>query len=252
MEIYTIINGNKFIIITINNNKFTHDCIVNIFIFNYNLTMSVRKIKKSYISCTGYFKSFKNQNQIAFESVLERNFYLLLEFDPMVQSYYEQPFTLKYELNGKKSKYTPDSLVNYYDDSQKVFEVKYQKDIDTDTDLQEKLNVLKTIIPMKRSLPFEIFTDHDIQDDYLNNAQFLYHYAFLPANDSYTTKIQRILKNSHETITVKQLLKTISSHKNDHLNYLPYIWHEVFKNISLIDIHQRLTMNTILKGNSNE
>lgn len=252
MGIFTIINNNKFIFTIIYSNKFIYNYIVNILIFNYNIAMSVRKIKKSYISCTGYFKSFKNQNQIAFESVLERNFYLLLEFDPMVQSYYEQPFALKYELNGKKSKYTPDSLVNYYDGSQNVFEVKYQKDIDTDTELQEKLNVLKTVLPIKTSLPFKIFTDHNIQDEYLNNAQFLYHYAFLHANDSYTTKIQNILKNSHDAITVKQLLESISSNRIEHLNYLPYIWYEVFKNTSLVDMHQRLTMNTILKGNGYE
>lgn len=252
MGICTIINGNKFLFTTINDNKLIHDYIVNIFILNYNPIMSVRKIKKSYISCTGYFKSLKNQNQIAFESVLERNFYLLLEFDPMVQSYHEQPFTMRYELNGKKSKYTPDSLVNYHDGSQKVFEVKYQKDIDNDTELQEKLNVLKTVLPIKKSIPFEVFTDHNIQDEYLNNAQFLYHYAFLNANDAYIAKIQNILKNSHDAITVKQLLESISSNKIEHLNYLPYIWHEVFQNTNLIDMHQRLTMNTILKGNRYE
>lgn len=252
MGIYTIIINNKFIITIIYSIKCIYFNIVNIFIFNYNVFMSVRKIKKSYISCTGYFKSFKNQSQIAFESVLERNFYLLLEFDPMVQSYYEQPFTLKYDLFEKKTKYTPDSLVNYYDGTQKVFEVKYQKDIDRDTTLQEKLKVLKTVLPIKKSLPFEVFTDHDIQDVYLNNARFLYHYAFLPTNDSYTTKIQIILMNTHDAISVKQLLETVSSHKNDHLNYLPYIWHEVFRNTSLIDMNQKLTMNTILKGNNYE
>jgi len=28
----------------------------------YNMNMSVRKIKKSYLSCTGYFASYKNKN----------------------------------------------------------------------------------------------------------------------------------------------------------------------------------------------
>ena len=50
----------------------------------YNIDMSVRQIKKSYISCTGYFASYKNKTQIAFESVPERDFYMMLEFDKML------------------------------------------------------------------------------------------------------------------------------------------------------------------------
>ena len=75
----------------------------------YNINMSTRKIKKSYISCTGYFASYKNKIQIAFESVLERDFYMLLEFDENVISYAEQPITINYEYkDGSKRRYTPD------------------------------------------------------------------------------------------------------------------------------------------------
>lgn len=35
----------------------------------YNTYMSVRKIKKSYISSTGHFKSYKDNKQIAYESI---------------------------------------------------------------------------------------------------------------------------------------------------------------------------------------
>ena len=82
--------------------------------------MSVRKIKKSYISCTGYFSSYKNQQHIAYESVLERDFYMLLEFDKDVLSYHEQPFRIYYELLGKQTRYTPDALVIYNNGNQKV------------------------------------------------------------------------------------------------------------------------------------
>ena len=57
--------------------------------------MPVRKIKKSYISCVGYFKSYKNNKQLAFESILERDFFTILEFDDAVVSYEEQPFQIK-------------------------------------------------------------------------------------------------------------------------------------------------------------
>ena len=53
----------------------------------YNTYMGVRKIKKSYISSTGHFKSYKNDKLIEYESILERDFYMTLEFDNEVLSY---------------------------------------------------------------------------------------------------------------------------------------------------------------------
>jgi len=64
--------------------------------------MSTRSIKKSYISVTGYFSSYKNKRQINFESKLEHDFYLLLEFDRTVTSYQEQPFKIYYIYQEKK------------------------------------------------------------------------------------------------------------------------------------------------------
>jgi len=210
--------------------------------------MSVRKIKKSYISCTGYFKSYKNQNQIAFESVLERNFYLLLEFDITVESYCEQPFTLYYDLFGKRTKYTPDSLVTYVDQSQKVYEIKYIKEINDNKELQNKIELLHNVISEQKFLPFAVFTDNDFNDIYLKNAQFLYPFAFLEPDDKYMSKINNLLHGLTKNISIQELLNLLSSKKQDHLIYLPYIWHIIFNNINLVDMNHKLTMNTIIKG----
>ncbi|MDD2640815.1 MAG: Tn7 transposase TnsA N-terminal domain-containing protein, partial [Arcobacteraceae bacterium] len=120
--------------------------------------MPVRKIKKSYISCVGYFKSYKNNKQLAFESILERDFFTLLEFQNSVVAYEEQPLKIQYKLKTKNTRYTPDVLVTYNDGSQKIFEVKYQSDIDSDPKLQHKISVLKEEIARQMSLPLETFT----------------------------------------------------------------------------------------------
>lgn len=75
--------------------------------------MPVRKIKKNYRSVTGYFASVKNGRNIAYESLLERDFFLLLEFDRLVSSYEEQPLRLSYRYGNKDLPYTPDALVQY-------------------------------------------------------------------------------------------------------------------------------------------
>lgn len=57
----------------------------------------------------GFMFSIKNQKDIYFRSLLELNYYLLLEDAPEVKDYKTEPFQIK--ISGK-SHYTPDILIN--------------------------------------------------------------------------------------------------------------------------------------------
>lgn len=214
----------------------------------YNIDMSVRQIKKSYISCTGYFASYKNKSQIAFESVLERDFYMMLEFDNNVMSYEEQPVRIQYEyLDGKKRRYTPDTLVLYKDKSERLFEVKYENELKNNPELKEKLKLLSRHIKEKYSIDFEVFTDEFIDKQLLLNYKFLYKFVFIPKDTNKTTKISNIL-NITGGITVKDMLIELDINKNKQLEYIPYIWNYVFHNIKILNNEfEKLTMNTILE-----
>lgn len=247
MELSTITNRNKYTYTTINCNKFIHSTIAKYSKILYTFSMSVRKIKKSYISCTGYFPSYKNKQPIAYESVLERDFYLLLEYTPEVISYIEQPFHIFYKLFEKSTRYTPDALVTYTNGTQKVFEIKYQKEIDKDEILRDKLKVLSNVIPAQKSIPFEIFTDQSINAVYLSNAKFLYKYGAIPDDIKKTQQIRKIITESVEGITIQAILWKISASKSLHLHYIPYIWKEVFLHYPMMGLSQKLTMNSSLK-----
>jgi len=212
----------------------------------YNVDMSVRKIKKSYISCTGYFASYKNKSQIAFESVLERDFYMMLEFDDNVVSYEEQPMTIKYEyLDNSKRRYTPDTMVVYKDRNKKLFEVKYEDELLNDTELQNKLKLLKYHIKKEYKLDFDIFTDKFMDKQLLLNYKFLYKFAFIKEH-KILEQINDIL-NHIERISVKELLNKLENDKNKQLTIIPYIWKYIFLNIDVVNKFDKLTMNTILE-----
>lgn len=53
--------------------------------------MPVRKIPKNYLSVTGGFASRKNGRMLGFESPLERDYMILLEYDDLVERFEEQP-----------------------------------------------------------------------------------------------------------------------------------------------------------------
>lgn len=212
--------------------------------------MSVRKIKKSYISCVGYFKSYKNKKQLAFESILERDFFMLLEFDRDVVSFEEQPLKISYKLKAKNTRYTPDVLVIYKDGSKKIFEVKYQSDLDSDPKLQHKISVLKEEIARQMSIPFETFTDAQIDQIYFKNCVFLYKNAFISDNNAITSKVMESINNLSAPVSIKSFLELSSVKQIEQLQMLPYLWHEVFKNTSIIDMTQPITMSSLLHTRS--
>lgn len=200
----------------------------------YNINMSVRKIKKSYISCTGYFASYKNKTQIAFESVLERDFYMLLEFDKNVMSYSEQPITINYEYkDGSKRRYTPDCVVVYKDRTEQYIEIKYADEIRNDIELKEKLDFLKAYFYDKYTLKFDIFVDEEINKIYLDNLKFLYKFAFISQDNIKMIEINKVL-NKFDSLSIKELLKTLSNNQVEQLKWLPYVWKYVFENINVV------------------
>lgn len=208
--------------------------------------MLTRKIKKSHISVTGYFSSYKNKRQINFESKLEHDFYLLLEFDKIVKSYQEQPFKVYYTYQDKKRRYTPDTLVNYVDGIQKVFEVKPIFKIQNDIELQEKIELQKQKIKEEKNLELCIFTDVDIDKIYMDNIKIIYNFAFIKENKEIQDKIKNELFKLNIQIPIKELLDKITNNQSDRLKYIPYVWNLVFNNLESIDFTKKITMASII------
>jgi len=229
----------------INCTTFTTNNIVNIKEILYNLNMSVRKIKKSYISSTGYFSSYKNAKQVVFESVLERDFFMFLEFEKDVLKYEEQPIQIYYTYSdGKKRRYTPDTLVTYIDGTQKLFEVKYINELQSNPDLIHKLDLLKKYFNNEYNLEFKLFTDEDMNKQYMTNLKFLYKFAFIPHSHDKHSLIDKIIADNKK-IAIKEILNMITPNKYIQLEYIPYIWNYIFHDIRVVDnIYNKLTMAT--------
>ncbi len=70
-----------------------------------------RKIGPFNRGLTGKVGSTKNSRMHDFESSLERDLLITLEFDGFVESYCEQPVCIEYLHEGATSRYTPDVIV---------------------------------------------------------------------------------------------------------------------------------------------
>lgn len=209
--------------------------------------MPVRKINKNYRSVTGIFFSKKNNRGIGFESTLERDLYLTLEFDNNVESYEEQPLQLKLKTASGSTTYTPDCLICFKDGSKLVCEVKYV------SELIEKEEILKVkheavrLLLSKDNLNFRVVTEDDLRSDYLSNIKFIYKFHSPSKNFN---EYENVVLNKLATVspcTVASLISHLSKETHEQLQVLPIIWHLVFVQRIQVDMNIPITNKSILE-----
>lgn len=211
--------------------------------------MPVRKIKKNYRSVTGYFASIKNGRNVAYESLLERDFFLLLEFDRFVSSYEEQPLRLSYHYGNKNIPYTPDVLVQYKAEAlfPCIFEIKYSDEIkEKKVFLREKFEQIEEYL-RSNDMEFKLFTELDIRTQFLENAKMIYRFASI--NDLYyderINKINEILEVEN-VMSIAECMNRLSPNRYDQAIYLPYLWHLIFKDKVGIDMDSKITNDSLI------
>lgn len=91
----------------------------------------------------GHSPSRKNRRAVVWESLIERDYFLLLEHDPRVVRYVPQPETIDITLDPRWESYTPDVLVYYADGTLCRVEVK-SDDALRDPEIVARLEVVTT------------------------------------------------------------------------------------------------------------
>ncbi|KAF2082001.1 TnsA endonuclease N-terminal domain-containing protein [Flavobacterium sharifuzzamanii] len=220
-----------------------------------------REIGYKYSSLSGYFVSKKQQNEIIqFESALERDYIYLLEFNPSVLSYLEQPLSIFYtDSRNKKHKYTPDFLVIYSDNNiqDTLVEIKYHEDLTSNSLIYKEKFQAADKFCKKNNLTFVILSEREIRDsnqEYLNNIKFL---------SAYRDAFEVFEKNGHEVDDkgVFSLLNRINVLKNCSIIYLidsltdnEYyraeliycIWYLIANRYVKCDLNKKLNLSTMI------
>ena len=149
--------------------------------------MPVRDIPIQTRSKSGYFYSRKNRRSVAYESLLEKKCFLMLEFDEDIVSYEEQPL----KIDG----YVPDVLAVTKEGKNVLIEVKYSEEAkNPDERLSAKFDALKKYCDGIGWI-FKIFTEKDIDEPYFSNISLIYRYASLKPDE----KILSFVKERGET-----------------------------------------------------
>ena len=136
--------------------------------------MSVRKVvTRRGRRIRGYFPSHKCGRMIAWESLLERDAILLLEFSPGVVSYRHQPAVIDYSDGEQMRKYYPDFEAILVSGEVVHLEIKPEEELRL-PDVEAKYQLVAADY-QRRQHRFRILTDADIRiEPLLGNLKILF------------------------------------------------------------------------------
>jgi hypothetical protein len=213
--------------------------------------MPVRTVPKSYRNLTGLIANSRTQLMTAFESTLERDFLLLLDFDPDVVFYEEQPVKIMYpDATGRRRTYTPDILVRYranHGETRQakplLCEVKYRDDLRQHwTDYRPKFRAAQRYA-RQQGWRFRLVTERHVRTPYLHNVKFLGPYRALPVYEAHQVQLLHTLCALGETTAVS-LLAMMTHDRWRQAQLLPTLWQLVALRQIGVDLAQPLTMHS--------
>ena len=216
--------------------------------------MPVRKIPKNYIGVTGAFASLKNGRMLGFESLLERDLMILLEFDGQVEGFEEQPITVPIsELGKRPSKYVPDLLVQYKASTKPkkprrplLAEIKHTSDLAKHAaKYQPKFEAARNFAE-DRDWEFRIINETEIRGPYLQNLKFLREYVKIAPSEADVAYLLGGLAELDGQSGLEDFLTHVCPSPERRLALLPVLWHLVVTGRVRTDLSVPLTGDTVL------
>lgn len=215
-----------------------------------------RKIGLGRRSLTGFLTSGQKVDGFGpFESALERDYFVLLEFDPRVIAWHPQPVKVKVPPSeGRRARrYTPDVAVEYSEGSGnaslhhvELCEIKYR------AELRENWTELKPALKAARAYAtsqgwkFGIYTEVEIRTPRLKNAKFFLPYANRGTDDEDIYRLAMELRELGES-TPEKLIGILDV--EDRPRMLSVLWHMVAKGYVDLDLEREVTMRSLIRLN---
>ncbi|WP_447754605.1 TnsA endonuclease N-terminal domain-containing protein [Pseudomonas nicosulfuronedens] len=217
--------------------------------------MPARKIRPSSHKNTGYVPSSKGCRVQRTESLLEQEFFTLLDYDRRVAAFQSQPFKIRWKDKlGRLRSYTPDVVVTYSQEAMAadpslkttIFEVKPR--IKIKQHWEELHPRFRAAVRWAKlyGCRFSIVTEKEIHTPFLANVEHLTAYRTVRLGmPAYGGPMQRILLDAlkeGQIETPRSLLLRLSSDPERQAELIPWLWNLVTQNLIGVDLVEPLTM----------
>jgi hypothetical protein len=198
----------------------------------------------------GKTPSLKAGRPVWWESLLERDYIVLLEFDPDVIAFVEQPFRVRYSFEGRVRHYTPDFLVERKNKWQ-VVEVKSKEKASSEAFRLFRLSAEPEILKGtrkfmaaddERTCEFVVATEDKIRvQPRLENVKILRGYARTPFLPGHAVLCRRFLREN-EGASIADLVAALS----DGGATLPVAYSLIYHGILVVDLNSPLDPQSVV------
>jgi hypothetical protein len=204
----------------------------------------VRKLGLSGRSLTGYMALRVNPSA-AFESSLEKDLLILLDFDLSVRSIAVQPFRLHYEHDGRTTHYTPDIAATHERPDgttiDVVYEVKPYDVLKAKWDEFRPRFLAANQYCRSRGARFSIMTEREIRTPRLKNAALLRGFITRPDDPQISDQLLNTIEMTGPT-TPQGLLAAAFIPRDQQRAAIPFLWRLVALRLIAADLDRPLTM----------
>ena len=207
--------------------------------------MPVRKIPKNHLVVTGRHASSKSIGDADFESILEADHLILLDFDQSVRSYEVQPVHIA--VRPKGTNYVPDALSHFRPAPcgtirpSELIEVKpaalLKKHRD---DYAPKFEAARAFAE-ERGWTFVIKTEREIRTPRLANLKFLRRYRSLVVDPQDAAWVAAQIASFGGTASAAQLLSAEIVGVDTRLRLLPVLWSLIITGQLSVDLNKPVT-----------
>jgi hypothetical protein len=210
--------------------------------------MPVRKIPRNYLFVTGIESSKKNTTTPAFESILEKELMVLLEFDEEVAAFEEQP--VRVPVVGHPRPYTPDIFVEYKSlesgkEARKPMlgEVKHTDSLAKDAEKLAPKFVAAEQYAADRGWEFKVITEKDIRIPRLYNLKFLKAYRATEVTQEECTRVVDAVVAHGGATSLQRLLAELANSDDAKLMWITIIWSMVCKKLLHLNLDKPFGSN---------
>lgn len=189
-----------------------------------------------------------NGTTTRFESNLERDLLILLDFDPTVAQVVGQPVTIPYAnpKTGRISRYTPDFYVRHVgpDSREILYQVKYRADLWAAFWKMKPAWKEMQRIAREEGMSHRIITDAEIRP-WMENAKFLHLYLRSTADLEIEDKLHEAMEVLGPA-PVNLVLETAYCARDNRRIAIPHLWRMLATGAARADLRRPLTMYTPL------
>ena len=203
--------------------------------------MAVRKIPKNHLFVTGGYSSRKSEEMDAFESLLEKDYLLLLDFDDTVESFEAQP--VRIPVPGVPRGYVPDVLVKYRPHPEMreirkplLAEVKRSEYLEKYAAKYAPKFAAATAYAQEMGWEFRPVDETEIRLPRLQNIKFLREYRNVSPSEKDCNRVVQVIALHGSSTSSERVLAELAPTDGERLHWLPVIWSMIQRREVQVDL----------------